>query len=127
MNILIAEDNLDNMNMLLRRLRRNGFEVYGVTDGEQAINAAACMRPDLILMDVSMPVISGLEAVRVIRDREKGARRTPIIALTAHAMESDKVRSLDAGCDAFATKPINFSLLLKTIMEFRHARSNVCF
>ena len=127
MKILIAEDNPDNMSILSRRLRRRGFEVYGATDGKQAVDAAVRMRPDLILMDVSMPVISGLDAVRAIREREEGGPRTPIIALTAHAMESDKARSLNAGCDAFVTKPINFSLVLKKIMEFRHVGCNARF
>ena len=117
MKILLAEDNVDNMVMLARRLRRKGFSVHEVTDGRQAVEAATLVKPDLILMDVSMPIMSGLEATKEIRMREAGAVHTPIIALTAHAMESDKVRSLEAGCDAFATKPIDFSALLETISE----------
>ena len=119
MKILLAEDNADNMDMLARRLRRKGFSVHEVTDGRQAVEAAAAIEPDLILMDVSMPIMSGLEATKEIRKREAGVCHTPIIALTAHAMESDKERSLKAGCDAFATKPIDFSELLETIMEIR--------
>lgn len=119
MKILLAEDNADNMDMLARRLRRKGFSVHEVTDGRQAVEAAAAVEPDLILMDVSMPIMSGLEATKEIRKREAGLYHTPIIALTAHAMESDKERSLKAGCDAFATKPIDFSELLETIMEIR--------
>lgn len=119
MKVLIAEDNADNMDMLTRRLRREGFEVCGVGDGRQAVEAASAFAPDLILMDVSMPIMSGLEATRKIRDAERGGVRTPIIMLTAHAMESDRERCLASGCDAFATKPVDFKALLALIVQIR--------
>lgn len=121
MKVLIAEDNPDNMDMLVRRLKRKGFEVCEATDGEQAVEAVMRLGPDLVLMDISMPIMSGIEAVREIRRREQGRSRVPVIALTAHAMESDKEESLSAGCDAFATKPIDFPALLDLIGKIRRA------
>ena len=117
MKILIAEDNPDNMDMLTRRLQRRGFVTHGVGDGRQALAALEAFRPDVILMDVSMPVMSGLEATRIIRKESKGHSHTPIIMLSAHAMESDRARCFEAGCDAFATKPIDFKALLKLIVQ----------
>jgi CheY-like chemotaxis protein len=111
MRILIAEDNPDNREMLARRLERRGYSVLFAEDGAAAIEAVLTHRPDMVLMDVSMPVLSGLEATKQIRERETGAR-TPIIALTAHAMDSARQECLTAGCDAFATKPVDFPGLL---------------
>jgi two-component system, cell cycle response regulator DivK len=111
MRILIAEDNPDNREMLARRLERRGHSVLFAEDGAAAINAVFAHRPDMVLMDVSMPVLSGLEATKAIREREVGSR-TPIIALTAHAMDSARQECLAAGCDAFATKPVDFPGLL---------------
>ena len=126
MKILIAEDNPDNMEMLARRLRRKGYEVYESTTGAEAVAAVAAIRPNLVLMDISMPVMSGLEAIAEIRKNEQEPVRTPIIALTAHAMESDKEKSFQAGCDAFATKPVNFSELLKTIQKIGMTKNERC-
>lgn len=117
MRILVAEDNPDNMEMLLRRLQRKGFEVHAVTNGKQAVNAVSFVNPDVILMDISMPIMSGLEAAMEIRKKEGDLSRVPIIALTAHAMESDKEKCLKAGCNEFATKPVDFSALLEMIMK----------
>jgi two-component system, cell cycle response regulator DivK len=111
MRILIAEDNPDNREMLARRLERRGYSVLFAEDGAAAIDAVFTHKPDMVLMDVSMPVLSGLEATKSIRERE-GAQRTPIIALTAHAMDSARQECLAAGCDAFATKPVDFPGLL---------------
>lgn len=118
MKILIAEDNSDNRDMLKRRLQRKGYEVCAVTDGEQAVEAVTTFGPHLVLMDISMPVMSGLEATAKIRAAENGQPRTPIIALTAHAMETDRDQCLRAGCDAFATKPLEFPALLALIERF---------
>jgi two-component system, cell cycle response regulator DivK len=111
MRILIAEDNPDNREMLARRLERRGYSVLFAEDGAAAIDAVFTHKPDMVLMDVSMPVLSGLEATKSIRERE-GDQRTPIIALTAHAMDSARQECLAAGCDAFATKPVDFPGLL---------------
>ncbi len=110
MRLLLADDNADNRDMLSRRLRRRGHEVILAEDGSQAVAAARSGSFDLVLMDVSMPVMCGLEATRVLRS-EAGTAALPIIALTAHASPTDRRAALDAGCDDFATKPIDFAAL----------------
>jgi CheY-like chemotaxis protein len=114
MKILLVEDNDMNRDMLSRRLLRKGFEVVMAIDGGQAVTMAESERPDLILMDMSLPVIDGWEATR----RVKGAETTahiPVIALTAHAMSGDREKALGAGCDDYDTKPIEMSRLLEKI------------
>lgn len=110
--ILLAEDHDDNRDMLLRRLARAGFEARGVADGFQALAETIAWQPDIVLMDVSMPVMSGLDATREIR---AAGLSTRIIALTAHAMTESREACLSAGCDAFETKPIDFTSLLNEI------------
>lgn len=110
--ILLAEDHDDNREMLLRRLARAGFEARGVADGFQAVAETRAWKPEIVLMDVSMPVMSGLEATREIRAAGLAPR---IIALTAHAMTESRDACLSAGCDAFETKPVDFSSLLHEI------------
>ena len=107
--ILVVEDNEENWDMISRRLQRRGYMVVHAADGQEAVEMAARARPDLILMDVSLPVMDGLEATRHIRAR---AQTTPIIALTAHAMSGDRARALQAGCDAYHAKPVELSRLL---------------
>jgi len=114
MKILLAEDNIDNREMLTRRLERKGFEVVCAVDGKEATEKVIECDPDLILMDISMPVMSGLEATNIIRNNDK-QNNIPIIALTAHAMDSDYQKCMDAGCDDFATKPVDFKKLLDLI------------
>lgn len=121
MRILLAEDNIDNREMLTRRLEKKGFEVVCAVDGKEATERAVDSAPDLILMDVSMPFLSGIEATAWIRANAAN-RDVPIIALTAHAMEGDRQKCLDAGCNDFATKPVDFKLLLGLIEK--HARQN---
>lgn len=111
--VLLAEDHDDNREMLVRRLTRAGFEVRAVADGQQACEAALSWRPDVVLMDVSMPVMSGLDATRAIR--AAGASDLRIIALTAHAMMESREQCLAAGCDGFATKPVDLPTLLQDI------------
>jgi two-component system, cell cycle response regulator DivK len=115
--VLIAEDNSENLDMLRRRLERRGMEVTGVSDGQAAVETARRIKPDLILMDVSMPILTGLEATRVIRS-DPSIAQTPIIALTAHALEGDRARCIDAGCDAYATKPVDLPSLLAMMERF---------
>ncbi len=119
MRILLAEDNIDNREMLTRRLEKKGFVVICAVDGKEATERAADSSPDVILMDVSMPVLSGIEATVWIRENAAD-KDVPIIALTAHAMEGDRQKCLDSGCNDFATKPVDFKLLL-TLIE-KHAR-----
>ena len=116
MKILLAEDNVDNREMLTRRLIRKGFDVVCAVNGQEATEMAVSETPDLILMDISMPILSGIEATQAIRAGGAEAN-TPIIALTAHAMESDYKKCMEAGCNAFATKPVDFKNLLELIEE----------
>jgi len=112
--ILLVEDNEMNRDMLSRRLIRKGFEVVMALDGQQAVEAATSECPDLILMDMSLPVIDGWEATRRIKAAPDTAK-IPVIALTAHAMSSDREKSMEAGCDDYDTKPIDFPRLLEKI------------
>ena len=112
--ILLVEDNEMNRDMLSRRLERRGYQVVIAVDGEQGMAMAQSEAPDLILMDMSLPVLNGWEAAR----RLKGAPETqaiPIIALTAHAMLGDREKTIEAGCDDFDTKPIELPRLLDKI------------
>lgn len=112
--ILIVEDDERSRDVLSRRLARRGFEVTVAIDGPEAVAKARSDRPDLILMDVSLPGFDGLEATRQIRGASETAS-VPIIALTAHAMQSDRDRALAAGCDDFDTKPTDLPRLLEKI------------
>ncbi|HTW26654.1 MAG TPA: response regulator [Acetobacteraceae bacterium] len=109
--VLLVEDNEMNRDMLSRRLRRSGHEVITATDGAAAIETARNVTPDIVLMDLSLPVIDGWEATRRLRadPATKGLR---IIALTAHAMDGDRERAMEAGCDDYDTKPIELPRLL---------------
>jgi CheY-like chemotaxis protein len=112
--ILLVEDNELNRDMLSRRLIRRGFEVEIAVDGQQALYAVAIAPPQLILMDMSLPVMDGWEATRRLKTNP-ALRAIPVIALTAHAMEGDRARAIEAGCDDFDTKPVEFSRLLSKI------------
>jgi len=112
--LLLVEDNEMNRDMLSRRLARRGYEVVTAVDGEQGIEMAASVMPALILMDLSLPAIDGLEATRRIKAEER-TRGIPVIALTAHAMETDRARALAAGCDDYDTKPVELPRLLAKI------------
>ena len=112
--LLLVEDNELNRDMLSRRLLRRGFEVLMALDGPQALSLAASARPALILMDLSLPLMDGWEATRRLK-ADPALRGIPVIALTAHAMEGDRQRALDAGCDDFDTKPIELDRLLGKI------------
>ena len=112
--ILLVEDNEMNRDMLSRRLTRNGYEVAIAVDGQQGVDMASSSLPDLILMDMSLPVIDGWEATRRIKSSE-ATRRIPIIALTAHAMAGDREKAMEAGCEDYDTKPVEISRLLGKI------------
>ena len=112
--ILLVEDDETNADMLSRRLQRRGHEVVLATDGEEAVQMARSHRPELILMDMSLPRLDGWEATRRIKDA--GATRSiPVIALTAHALPGERQRALDAGCDDYDTKPVELDRLLDKI------------
>jgi len=110
--ILIVEDNEMNRDVLCRRLARHGFEVLEATDGLVGLTIAQSEQPDLILMDLAMPEIDGWECARLLKS-QPSTRSIPIIALSAHAMLGERQRALDAGCDEFDTKPLDFAGLLE--------------
>jgi CheY-like chemotaxis protein len=110
--ILLVEDNEMNRDMLSRRLLRSGFDVIMAVNGQEGIELAASETPDLILMDMSLPVLDGWDATRQLKANPATAG-IPVIALTAHAMESDREKALAAGCDDFDTKPIELPRLLE--------------
>lgn len=112
--ILLVEDNEMNRDMLSRRLQRKGYELLLAVDGAEGVAVARSSKPDLILMDMSLPMIDGWEATRQLKG-EADTRSIPIIALTAHAMSGDRERALEAGCDDYDTKPIEFARLLGKI------------
>ena len=112
--VLYVEDNEMNRDMLSRRLQRRGFEVLIAGDGEQGVTLAAAEKPDLILMDLSLPVLDGWEATRRIK-AAPDTRHIPIIGLTAHAMAADRDKCLEAGCDDYDTKPVELGRLLDKI------------
>lgn len=112
--ILLVEDNEMNRDMLSRRLERKGYEVAVAVDGQEGLDKAKAQRSDLILMDMSLPVLDGWEATRQLK-ADPATARIPIIALTAHAMASDEQQARNAGCDDFDTKPIEFPRLLAKI------------
>ena len=114
MKVLYVEDNDDNIFVLKNRLARAGFTVVIATDGLQGVAMAASEQPDIILMDLSLPVLDGWEATRRIKAAAE-TRHIPVIALTAHAMIGDREKALSAGCDDFDTKPVELPRLLEKI------------
>ena len=114
MKILLVEDNELNRDMLSRRLIKRGFTVLSAVNGKEGIDKSITEKPDIILMDLSLPIINGWDATKQIKANEETSN-IPIIALTAHAMAEDRKKALDAGCDEYDTKPIEFEGLLEKI------------
>ena len=114
MKILLVEDNEMNRDMLTRRLKRKGFTVICAENGQEGIDVSKSENPDIILMDLSLPVVDGWTAAERLK-ADATTRTIPIIALTAHAMKGDRERALEAGCDDYDTKPIDFERLLDKI------------
>ena len=112
--ILLVEDNEMNRDMLTRRLERKGYEVVIAVDGQAGVDMASSTNPDIILMDLSLPVIDGWEATRKIK-ADPATQSIPVIALTAHAMAGDEQKALQAGCDDYDTKPVDLKRLLEKI------------
>jgi CheY-like chemotaxis protein len=119
--ILLVEDNELNRDMLSRRLARKGYEILLAEDGAKGVAAAAAERPDLVLMDMSLPVLDGWEATRRLK-ADPGTRAIPVIALTAHAMSTDRERAKEAGCDDYDTKPVELPRLLEKIERLLRRR-----
>ncbi len=115
--ILLVEDNEMNRDMLSRRLQRRGYEVIVAVDGGEGLALAQSQRPDLILMDMSLPVVDGWQATRRLKAAPE-TRSIPIIALTAHAMATDRDKAVEAGCDDYDTKPVELPRLLEKIEAF---------
>ncbi len=114
--ILLVEDNELNRDMLSRRLARRGYTVTCAVDGQQGLELARETSPDLILMDMSLPVLDGWQATRQIKDDPR-TRHIPVIALTAHAMAEDERKARESGCDDYDTKPVEFDRLLAKMMK----------
>jgi CheY-like chemotaxis protein len=112
--ILLVEDNELNQDMLRRRLERKGHQVAVAADGQAGLDMAVQTKPDLIIMDVSLPVIDGWEATRRLK-ADPATAAIPVLALTAHALTTDRAQSFEAGCDDYDTKPIDFPRLLAKI------------
>jgi two-component system, cell cycle response regulator DivK len=112
--VLLVEDNEENRDALSRHLRRKGYETLMAVDGRQGLAVARAEGPDLILMDMSLPVLDGWEATRQLK-ADAQTRGIPVIALTAHAMATDREKALEAGCDEYDTKPVDFARLLGKI------------
>ena len=117
--ILLVEDNEMNRDMLSRRLERKGFQVLIAVDGEKGVSMAQADKPDLILMDMSLPVLDGWEATKQLK-ADPATQSIPIIALTAHAMAGDRDKALEAGCNDYDTKPIEFIRLLGKMEGLLH-------
>ena len=115
--ILLVEDNEMNRDSLSRLLARRGFEVIFAVDGEEAVEVTKAALPDLVLMDISLPRLDGYEATRLLRTFE-ATRNIPIIALTAHAMTSDREKAIGAGCTDFESKPVEFGRLMEKIHSY---------
>ena len=112
--VLLVEDNEMNRDMLSRRLIRRGFQVVFAVDGQQGVDLARSERPDIILMDMSLPVIDGWEATRRVK-ADDVTRSVPVIGLTAHAMAGDREKAIEAGCDDYDTKPVELDRLIGKI------------
>ena len=112
--LLLVEDHEELWDFLSRRLRKRGFEVVLAHDGKQALEQVAAQTPDLVLLDMDLPIMDGWTVARTLRERSDS---TPIIALTAHAMSGDKEKAIAAGCDDYHAKPVDFSRLLNQVDE----------
>jgi two-component system cell cycle response regulator DivK len=119
--ILVVEDNEWSRDMLARRLSRRGYQVICAAEGRRGIAMAHSHSPDLIVMDMSLPELDGWEATRRLK-ADPATRAIPIVALTAHAMASDRKKAMDAGCDDYHTKPVDFESLLRSLEAFLEAR-----
>jgi len=118
--ILLVEDNDVNRDMMVRRLQRRGYQIVSAVDGQQGVDLAHSEKPDLILMDMSLPVLDGWEATKRIK-ADPETRDIPVIGLTAHAMVGDREQALNAGCDDYATKPVEFDKLVALINRLAKA------
>ncbi len=115
--ILVVDDNQDSRELVVKVLKNKGYKMIEATDGEEALEKAVAEKPDLILMDISIPKINGYEVTRRLKTMEE-FKDTPIVALTAHAMKGDRTKALEAGCEGYISKPINIRELPEQIRSF---------
>jgi CheY-like chemotaxis protein len=120
--VLLVEDNEMNRDMLSRRLTRRGFEVVFAVNGKDGVDLAKSEKPDIILMDMSLPVMDGWEATRCVKS-DAATRAVPVIGLTAHAMSGDREKALEAGCDDYDTKPVEFDRLIEKMERLLSAKA----
>jgi two-component system cell cycle response regulator DivK len=121
--ILLVEDNELNRDMLRRRLSHRGYEVILAANGRQGIEMARSQKPDIVLMDLSLPEIDGWQAARILKSDPR-TRGIPVVALTAHAMVGDREKALEAGCDDYATKPVELPLLVEIVERLTGGRED---
>jgi two-component system cell cycle response regulator DivK len=119
--VLVVDDNQDSRELVVKVLKNKGYEMIEATDGEEAIEKAVGERPDLILLDISIPKLDGYEVTRRLKSREE-FKETPIVALTAHAMKGDRAKALEAGCEGYISKPINIRELPAQVKSFIKGR-----
>ena len=115
--VLIVDDNQDSRELVVKVLKNKGYEMIEATDGEEAIEKAVGERPDLILLDISIPKLDGYEVTRRLKSREE-FKETPIVALTAHAMKGDRAKALEVGCEGYISKPINIRELPDQVKSY---------
>ncbi len=123
MKILLVEDHEMNRDMLARRLGRRGYAVVIAVDGQEGVDLARTELPDVILMDMSLPVLDGWEATRILKS-DAATRQIPVMGLTAHAMSGDREKCLEAGCDEYGTKPVDFADLIEKIQKLTEASAS---
>lgn len=123
MKILLVEDHEMNRDMLARRLGRRGYAVVIAVDGQEGVDLARTELPDVILMDMSLPVLDGWEATRILKS-DAATRQIPVMGLTAHAMSGDREKCLEAGCDEYGTKPVDFADLIEKIKKLTEASAS---
>ena len=119
--ILVVDDNQDSRELVVKVLKNKGYEMVEAVDGEEAVERAVAEKPDLILLDISIPKLNGYEVARILKNREE-FKDIPIVALTAHAMKGDRIKALEAGCEGYITKPINVRDLPAQVKSFIKGR-----
>ena len=119
--ILVVDDNQDSRELVVKVLKNKGYVMVEAVDGEEAVEKAVAEKPDLILLDISIPKLNGYEVTRVLKSREE-FKSIPVVALTAHAMKGDRTKALEAGCEGYITKPINVRELAAQVKSFIRGR-----
>ena len=119
--VLVVDDNQDSRELVVKVLKNKGYEIIEAIDGEEAVEKAIAQKPDLILLDISIPKLNGYEVTRILKGKED-VKDIPVVALTAHAMKGDRLKALEAGCEGYITKPINVRELPAQVKSFIKGR-----